>query len=74
MIRHSVLLHAFCLVSSRPYGSRHRREMNRQLNQSRPEVMPGMCDELTVRMGVKGFGKSVLKMILTLVIEKTENK
>lgn len=36
--------------------------------------MLGMCDELTVRMGVKGFGKSVLKMILTLVIEKTDNK
>lgn len=74
MIRHSVLLHAFCLLSSRPYGSRHRGEMNRQLNKSRPEVMPGMCDELLVRMEVKGFGKSVLKMILILVIERRENK
>lgn len=36
--------------------------------------MPGMCDELLVRMEVKGFGKSVLKMILILVIERRENK
>lgn len=74
MIMHPVFLHAFCLLSSRPYQSRHRRGMNRQLNQSRPEVLPGTCDELTVRMGFKGFGKSVLEMILILVIEKRQNK
>lgn len=65
-------MHAFGLLFSRLYASWHRREMIRQLNQSRTEVIPGLCDELTVRMGVKGFGKSVLKMILTLVIEKRE--
>lgn len=74
MIMHSVFLHGFCFLSSSPYQSRHRRGMNRQLNQSKPEVLPSMCNELTVRMEVKRFGNSVLKMIFTLVIEKRENK
>ena len=55
---------AFCLFSSMPYQSRHRRGMNRQLNWSRPEVLPGTCDELIGRMVVKGFGEIVFKMIL----------